>query len=110
VAHRAPVVGKIPDRQQDGLGAETATDVLRKNPTVGMTRCCARATSGQAAAAAEQRHEIASLHCLPQAHIHVMCGFQFWPSNQERASSKMGGKCGNVRCKNPKPLMSQMGQ
>ena len=32
------------------MGAETASDVLRKNPITGTRRCCARAASGHAAA------------------------------------------------------------
>jgi hypothetical protein len=57
--------------------------------------------------AAEQRDELASLHCVPN---YAKIGSQLRPSKQERTSNETSGRCGNVRRSNSERPRSGWGQ
>jgi hypothetical protein len=51
------------------MGAYPPGDALWRNPITGITGCCARAVSGHARRAAEQRDERASLHSITSSAV-----------------------------------------
>jgi hypothetical protein len=57
--------------------------------------------------AADERDELAPLHCLP---VHAKFGVQLRPSKQESAPNETGEWCGNVRRTHPAQPMSELGQ
>jgi hypothetical protein len=51
--------------------------------------------------------EIASSHCLSD---HAKISPHLGSIKTGKGGERNGGKCGNVRCNSPKPLMSQLGR
>jgi hypothetical protein len=80
---------------------------MSTNPHRHCLLLCTRRKRPSHRRAAENCDELASLHYL---RMHAEFGFKLTPSKQESTTRETGGRCGNVRRKNPARLMSESGQ